>query len=112
MSNLLPAILALSATFASTIKPSAIALLDFIPDSSINTPFPVSSYNTNVKLPSPSLPICILIVPFSSLNCCIEPVNIIEPSVLLIVISLVSISPAVNLLAVTLSIMASFIIAF
>ena len=85
---------------------------DFIPPSSISTPVPFSSYNINVKFPPVSLPICILVTPFSSLNCCTEPVNIIEPSVLRIVTKFVSIVPDFILLAVTLSIIASFIIAF
>ena len=73
ISNLLPDILALSATLASTIRPSAIASEDFIPSSSIRTPFPLSSYKTNVKFPPVSFPIWIRTFPLSSFICNILP---------------------------------------
>ena len=56
MFNFVPLILALLATFESTIKPSAIALDDLIPLSSINTPVPFESYSIKVNLPPLSLP--------------------------------------------------------
>ena len=109
ISSLLPAMFALSATLESTIKPSAIALLDCIPFWFINWPVPFSSYNANVKLPVASFPICILTLPFLSLNCCKFPCSNIEPSLLWMLTLLVLIVPVLILLALTLSIIAFLI---
>ena len=67
------------ATMSFLINPSEIAD-SLIPDESIKTPLPVSSYKQKVKLLFVSRPIWILTTSFWSLNCIVFPTISSEPS--------------------------------
>ena len=92
ISNLVPAMAALSATILFTIRPSAIAP-GFTPVASSRIPFPVLSNREKVKSPFASLPACIRTVPSMSLHCWVAPWILIPPSSDVIINLLVEMVP-------------------